>query len=105
MTLATLYGLAGVLVFAMGVHGLMARRHLVRKAVALNLSGAGVFLFVVALAHRTPSGPPDAVPHAMVLTGIVVAVSATAVLMVMVTGLHEATGRTDLEPREGDEVW
>ena len=104
MSQASLYGLVGILLFALGAHGLLARRHLVRKAVALNLASAGVFLFIVAMASRTPAGPPDAVPHAMVLTGIVVAVSATAVLLVLVTRLHEATGRTDLEPRAGGEA-
>ena len=40
----------------------------------------GVFMMLVALASRTTgiATRPDPVPHAMVLTGIVVAVSATA---------------------------
>lgn len=104
MTHVELYGLTGVLLFCMGTHGLMARRHLLRKAMALNLAGGGVFLFVVAMAQRATEGQPDPVPHAMVLTGIVVAVSATAVLLVLVTRLHEATGRTDLEPGDGVEA-
>jgi len=103
MTQAELYGLAGVLLFCMGAHGLLARRHLLRKALALNLAGAGVFLLIVAMASRTPGGVPDAVPHALVLTGIVVSVSATALLLILVTRLHEATGRADLELQEGDE--
>jgi len=104
MTQAELYGLVGVLLFCMGAYGLLARRHLLRKALALNLAGAGVFLLIVAMASRAPGGKPDAVPHAMVLTGIVVSVSATALLLILVTRLHEVSGRAHLEPQEGDEA-
>ena len=43
--------------------------------------GNGIFLLLIAMAARAP-GEPDPVPHAMVLTAIVVAVSATAVMLV-----------------------
>ncbi len=103
MTLAELYGLVGVLLFCLGTHGLLSRRHLLRKVVALNVAAAGVFLLIVAMASRTARGAPDAVPHAMVLTGIVVSVSATALLLILVTRLHEATGRADIELHRGGE--
>jgi multicomponent Na+:H+ antiporter subunit C len=96
MTSAAIYALCGVTVFGVGFYGAVARRHLLRRIIAVNLMGAGVFLVFVALAHRTPSGPPDPVPHAMVLTGIVVAVSATALALALVRRLHRETGRAEL---------
>ena len=51
--------------------------HPLRRLLAINLVGNGVFLALILIARRLPDGP-DPVPHAMVLTGIVIAVSATA---------------------------
>jgi multicomponent Na+:H+ antiporter subunit C len=78
MDTSTLYAGLGVLLSAMGLLGLVLGRHPIRKIIALNVIGAGIFLFLVAAAFRSHSGGPDPVLHAMVLTGIVVAVSATA---------------------------
>ena len=96
MTTATLYALCGMILFGVGFYGVVICRHLFRKVIALNLMGTGVFLVLIALAHRTPTGRPDPVPHAMVLTGIVVAVSATALALVLLRRLHRETGRTEL---------
>jgi multicomponent Na+:H+ antiporter subunit C len=46
--------------------------------IALNVTGAGVFQLLVAVAYRGIDQAPDPVPQALVLTGIVVAVSATS---------------------------
>jgi multicomponent Na+:H+ antiporter subunit C len=92
----SLYALCGVAVFGIGFYGAVVGRHLLRRIVALNLMGSGVFLVFVALAHRTPSGRPDPVPHAMVLTGVVVAVSATALALALVRRLYRETGRAEL---------
>jgi len=64
--------------------------------------GSGVFLMLVALGGRTPGNVPDPVPHAMVITGIVVAVSATALALALVLRVQAATGRAELpeEPLE-----
>ena len=96
MTNVTLYALCGVLLFGFGFYGVVICRHLLRKVIALNLMGTGVFLVLIALAHRTPSGRPDPVPHAMVLTGIVVAVSATALALALIRRLHRETGHAKL---------
>jgi len=73
-----IYAIAAVLLFCLGLHGVFTRPETLRKIIALNLMGAGVFLFFVSVAWRNAAAFADPVPHAMVLTGIVVAVSATA---------------------------
>ena len=56
---------------------------LLRKLIALNVMGAGVFHVLVAVAYRGLDAGPDPVPQALVLTGIVVAVSATALALAL----------------------
>jgi len=56
---------------------------------ALNVMGAGVFLVLIAVAYRGAGTPADPVPHALVLTGIVVAVSATALALALGKRLGE----------------
>ena len=96
MSLPLLYALAGVGLFVLGLHGLVAHAHLLRKILALNIMGSGVFLVMVALARRAAEAP-DPVPHAMVITGIVVAVSATALALALLLRFQEMTGRTELD--------
>lgn len=90
-----MYAFAGIGLFLVGLHGLIVYAHLLRKILALNVMGSGVFLVLVALARRAGQAP-DPVPHAMVITGIVVAVSATALALVLLRRLKEKTGRTEL---------
>jgi len=85
-----------VALFCIGVHGLVLYEHVVRKLLALNIMSGGVFLLFVALAYRSPDTAPDPVPHAMVLTGIVVAVSATALALVIARRIYTVTGHTRL---------
>ena len=76
-----LYGSAGLLFFLLGAWSFISHEPLWRKLIALNIMGAGVFHVLVAVAYRGLDAPPDPVPHALVLTGIVVAVSATALAL------------------------
>jgi multicomponent Na+:H+ antiporter subunit C len=76
-----LYGGVGLLLFLLGVWSFLVHAPLLRKLIALNIMGAGVFHLLVAVAYRGLEAPPDPVPHALVLTGIVVAVSATALAL------------------------
>lgn len=114
MNTAMIYSLVAVALFGIGLFGALVLAHLVRKVLALNVMGTGVFMLLVAMAHpsRTQSAPeetlPDPVPHALVLTGIVVAVSATALALALICRLHAATGRTTFpedrgEPSAGEE--
>lgn len=102
MTPAFLYALIGSALFALGLYGLVVHAHLLRKILALNVMGSGVFLVLGSLAARTPHGAPDPVPHAMVITGIVVAVAATALALVLMLRIRAATGRAALPDARGN---
>ena len=85
----TLYALVGVGLFTLGLRGALLRRSLLGRVLAINVCGAGVFLLLIAVAYRGPGSLPDALPHALVLTGIVVAVSATALALALGRRLRE----------------
>ena len=73
-----LYSLCGLFLFAFGLFSLFSSSHPLRKILAVNIMSPGVFLVLIATAYRGPQAAADPVAHALVLTGIVVAVSATA---------------------------
>jgi multicomponent Na+:H+ antiporter subunit C len=83
MTPGLLYLLTGIALFVIGAAYLVVNPHLLGKILAVNVAGSGVFLVFIATAYRTQGAYPDPVPHAMVLTGIVVAVSATALALAL----------------------
>lgn len=105
MSLALLYGLAGIALVAMGLYAALAARHVLRRLLGLNVLGSGVFMMLVALASRTTdiATRPDPVPHAMVLTGIVVAVSATALALALLRRMHAHDGSPRL-PEDRDDA-
>jgi len=96
MTVEFLYALVGVGLFCIGLYALVVRVNLLRKILAINVMGSGVFLVLAALAKRAGDAPPDPVPHAMVITGIVVAVSATAFALILMLKMTRETGRAEL---------
>src|SRR5690606_36334238 len=71
-----IYLCLGNFLWLLGLWGLMTLRETLRRIIAINIMSSGVFMVMVALAHRTQPGDP--VLHALVVTGLVVAVSATA---------------------------
>lgn len=92
-----LYAFAGVALLVIALNALIRYRHLMRKILALNVLGSGVFLVIGALARPAPSGELDPVPQALIITGIVVAVAATALALTIMVRLARATGRAELE--------
>lgn len=90
MTSISMYLFSGIILFVTGAVYLAIHPKLIGKIMAVNIAGSGVFLVFVAAANRVSNEMPDPVPHAMVLTGIVVAVSATAVALAFVTRLHNS---------------
>jgi len=93
---AEIYLASALGIMLIGLYGLFTQPHLLRKLIALNLFGSGIFLMYIAVARRIAGETPDPVPHAMVLTGIVISVSATALGLVLARRVKTLTGRTEL---------
>jgi len=100
VTTIALYTLAGIGLFVVGTLALFATPHLLRKILALNIMSSGVFLILVSIARKDSSAAQtaeiDPIPLALVLTGLVVAVSATAMALALICRYHAATGRVTL---------
>ncbi|MEX1214806.1 NADH-quinone oxidoreductase subunit K [Saccharospirillum sp.] len=76
MTDVQLFVGLGLLLWLLGLHAVMTHRHTIHRLIAINVSGSGVFLVMVSLASRGEGVDP--VMQALVVTGLVVAVCATA---------------------------
>ena len=83
LTAQVLYGLTGCLIIALGLRTALLHPSLLQRVIGINVMGSGVFLLLIVVAYRGTGMPPDPVPHALVLTGIVVAVSATALALAL----------------------
>jgi len=100
MNPATLSGLVGAALVGLGLYGLIVNPQPLRKLLAFNLIGSGVFLVFGIVARRGGVGPfpHDPVPQAMVITGIVVAFAASALAVAIMLRLASAGGRLTLDP-------
>lgn len=93
---AQLFGLCGAALIGIGLYGFIAHRHLLRRLVGFNVIGSGVFLLFGATGYRRVELGADPVPQALVITGVVVAVSATALVVALIIRLAQLTGRAKL---------
>jgi multicomponent Na+:H+ antiporter subunit C len=97
---ASVFLLAAACIIGIGVYGLLAADHLLRKLLALNLLGSGVLLLLVTLSSR--GGTPDPLSHALVLTGLVVTVSVTAFALALLDRLYRETGEIRIDAATDD---
>ena len=72
MTAQWLYALTGCLIIAIGLRSAVLHASMIKRIIA----------------YRGQTSAPDPVPHALVLTGIVVAVSATALALALIRRLR-----------------
>jgi multicomponent Na+:H+ antiporter subunit C len=99
MSGADLYWMAGAALTGLGVYGLIASPHPLRKLLGLNLLGSGIFLLFGVIARRGAAAGlgGDPVPQALIITAIVVAFSATAIAIALLMRLHAEEGSATLE--------
>jgi multicomponent Na+:H+ antiporter subunit C len=105
MSVETLFALGACALVGIGLYGLIVLPHPLRKLVAFNVMGTGVFLLFGALALRGAGGGllADPVPQALLITAIVVAFAATAVAVALLQRLIESTGSASLAEGDGAE--
>lgn len=98
MSVSTVFGLCAVLLVGAGLYGSIVNPQPLRKILAFNVIGSGVFLLFGAIAHRGAGAGfgGDPVPQALLITGIVVAFSATALAVALLLRLHDVAGSVTL---------
>jgi len=103
MSAATIFGLCMAVAAGLGLYGLIVNPQPLRKILAFNLFGTGVFLVFGVVARRGAGAgfATDPVPHALVITAIVVSFAATALAVALLLRLYQATGRATLSPGAG----
>ena len=97
---ATLFGLCAAALVGVGVYALVVNPQPLRKIVAFNVVGNGVFVLFGAIAHRGGAlgWGGDPVPQALLITGLVVAFSATALAVALLLRLYDEAGSVTLAP-------
>lgn len=98
-----------VLLFSIGFTTLLLHPNLIKKIIGLNLMDTAVFLFLAAMGYvnggKAPMVEPGAeaaayinpVPGGLVLTGIVVAVSTTALFLALTHRLYQKYHSVNLD--------
>jgi multicomponent Na+:H+ antiporter subunit C len=104
MSGATMFGLMSAALVGLGLFGVIVQPHPLRKLLAFNVLGSGVFLLFGVVARRGAAVGfgADPVPQAMVITGIVVAFASTALAVALLMRLFAVTNRATLDPDDGD---
>lgn len=102
MSAATLFGLCGAALVGLGLFGLIVQPQPLRKLLAFQVLGGGTFLTFGVVARRGAAAGlgADPVPHALVITGLVVAFASTALAVALILRLVEETGHASLETDE-----
>ena len=104
------FEIASVILFGIGLATLMLNKNLLKKIIGMNIMDTSVFLFLVAKGYIPNRYAPivvdghlgvdayvNPIPSSLILTGIVVAVSVTSVLLALTIKLYDAYGTIDLE--------
>ena len=103
MSAPVVFGVFAALAVGLGLYGLIVDPRPLRKILAFNLLGTGVFLVFGVIARRGAAAGfgGDPIPQALVITAIVVAFAATAMAVGLLLRLYQATGAATLRPDPG----
>lgn len=99
-----------VLLFAVGFSTLLLHRNLMKKIIGLNIMDTAAYLFLTSLGYIAGRKPPiieegvtdaaayaNPLPTGLVLTGIVVSVSVTALMLALTMRLYYRYHTLDLD--------
>lgn len=98
MSTPQLYGLCAAVLVGLGLYGLIVNPQPLRKLLAFNLMGNGIFLVCAVIARRGAAAGfgGDPVPQALLITAIVVAFAASALAVALMLRLFEESGTGSL---------
>ncbi len=101
---------AAVILFGIGFTMLLFQRNLIKKLIGMNIMDSGIFLFLASMGYIEGRKAPiivdgvqkaemyiNPVPAGLVLTGIVVSVSVTAIMLSLTVRLYKRYHTLDLD--------
>jgi multicomponent Na+:H+ antiporter subunit C len=107
--LANLNYVVAMLLFSLGFYLLVVQRNIIKKIISLNIIETSVFLFLVSAGYLKDGTAPimepgvditrmvNPIPQALILTGIVVAVSTTALALALALKLYRHYGTLNID--------
>jgi multicomponent Na+:H+ antiporter subunit C len=97
MNSPSLYGLLAAALVGLGLFGFIVEPLPLRKILAFNLLGGGVFLLLGVIARRGAAAGlgGDPVPQALIITAIVVAFAASALAVALILRLRRPDAPAD----------
>lgn len=107
---ANYFQAAAVILFSIGFSNLLLQKNLIKKIIGFNIMDCGIYLFLASMGYIKgrvapiiESGITDAskyinpIPSGLVLTGIVVSVSVTALMLSLTVRLYKRYETLDLD--------
>ena len=97
-----------LILFLVGLYGVITRRNLIKIAISLSVMEFSIFLFLALIGYIDggvapivdPADPVrlyvDPLPQAMVLTAIVIGLATTAMLMTVIIRIYRKYGTFDI---------
>lgn len=102
------YYFAAMILFVIGFHTMLTHSNLIKKIIGMNIMDTSIFLFFVSIGYVRGGRAPiiqegagflyvNPLPSALILTGIVVAVSVTAFALSLIVKLYAHYGTVDAD--------
>lgn len=101
---------AAMILFGIGFCNLLLQKNLIKKIIGLNIMDTAVYLFLASMGYLTGKQAPivengvvdaasyiNPIPSGLVLTGIVVSVSVTAIMLALTIRLYRRYRTLDLD--------
>ena len=102
-----------IILMMIGLYAVVAKDNLIKKVIGLGLFQTGIFLFYISMGKVRGGTAPvvaneylsysNPIPHALILTAIVVSVSTMAVALALVVNIKETYGTIEADEIEAAE--
>lgn len=96
--------IVGILLFFIGLYGLMTKKTIVKTIMSMTIMEAGIYLFYITINYAPGTIPPignlegeayvDPVPSALMITAIVIGIGVTAIGLTMFMHYKQKHGIT-----------
>ncbi len=96
--------------FSVGLFGLITRRHIIKIFISISIMETSIFLLFIGLSYKVGSIAPimdethkntaimnDPIPHAMILTAIVIAMAVLSLGVSFAIEYYKLTSKTDID--------